>query len=100
MKTIQIVALACASALLGATTALPISRFSLTERLSTAPDATVIQVGSRTMTLGELRAQHRSREAFRASVVSLGTVAGKKLQTQTPVVVRSGTVLFPGPCQR
>ncbi len=46
-----------------AATAVPLAQLSLGERLSGAPDSTVVQLGPRTTTLGQLRTAHRAREA-------------------------------------
>ncbi len=61
----------------------PIARLTLEQRLATAPDAMLVQVGARTMTLGALRAAHRAREAGVMRARAFGNVVhGKNLTAQ------------------
>jgi hypothetical protein len=70
----------------------PLARLSIAERLTTAPDSVVVQLGSRAVTLGELRAAHRAREATFTRAGASGAILGGKLASQQPVVLRSGSL--------
>ncbi len=78
---------ACAAALVAsgaspgasADAGVPISKLSLPERLRTAPDATAVQLGTRTTTLGALRAAHRARLSGLLRARALGTFVHGKL---------------------
>jgi hypothetical protein len=70
-----------------AATAVPFEKLSMRERLNTAPDSTIVKVGPRTTTLGQLRAAHRAREATLLRAGSLGVgLRGK------PIPVAGGGV--------
>lgn len=61
-------------ALIGAVSAVSLKELSMSQRLSTAPDSTVVTLGSRTITLGQLRAAHRARIASFAKAQSMGNM--------------------------
>jgi hypothetical protein len=57
--------------------------------LSTAPDSTVVKLSSKlSVTLGKLRAAHKSREQARIDAKSKGAAAGKALKAQHLRIVR------------
>jgi len=66
-----------------AATALPLAKLSLAQRLSTLPDSTAIQLGTRMTTLGALRAAHQARETALARASSMGSLLhGKPIPLQ------------------
>jgi len=73
-----------------AATAVPFAKLSPADRLTNAPDSTVVTLGPRTVTLGQLRASHRAREASLLRAGSLGSAMHGRLTS----TVRSG--LSPG----
>ncbi len=89
MKRLLLV-VAGAALLCGAspTNAVPLSRLSLRERLSTAPASTVVRLGTRTVTLGQLRAAHNAREVYLEKAGTFGLNAAGLLQKQKPVVLK------------
>jgi hypothetical protein len=71
---------AVADRALGATSP-SFDKMSMDDRLTNAPDATVVKIGTLTTTLGKLRAAHRAREASLSQGGALGTAAHGKLTT-------------------
>jgi hypothetical protein len=90
MKRLLLVA-AGAALLCGASpsNAVPLARLSLQERLRTAPASTVVRLGTRTVTLGQMRAAHTAREANLEKAGVLGVNAAGALKAQKPVVLRA-----------
>lgn len=76
--------------LLGAAAAAPRERLSVRERLVTAPSSTVVRVGSRTVTLAQLRAAHQAREANRGKAAFAGRGVSAKLRVLTPIALGTG----------
>jgi hypothetical protein len=70
-----------------AAAAVPLAKLSLSERLRSAPDSTIVQLGPRTTTLGQLRAAHRAREAALLRARSTGIVLRGKLTLGNVAVV-------------
>jgi hypothetical protein len=88
-------AFAIAGRALGATDT-PLEKMSIDDRLTNAPDATVVHLGSLTTTLGALRAAHRAREAALAQADSLGSAAhGKLSSVGGPSIVGIGASRVP-----
>jgi hypothetical protein len=67
------------SAMALAATAVPFAKLSPADRLTNAPDSTPVVLGPRTVTLGQLRAAHRAREAALLRAGSLGSAMHGKL---------------------
>jgi hypothetical protein len=90
-------ALVLSVALLGATAVAPLERLSLQQRLVAAPPSTVVRIGPRTVTLGQLRAAHQAREAYRENAAIVGRDVSAKLRVLGPVAVGGGRPTFTKP---
>jgi hypothetical protein len=71
----------------------PLQNLSTSERVSTAPDSTLVKVGPKiTTTLGKLRAAHKAHEASLANANAAGAAAHAKLRAKPMLVIKKGTI--------
>jgi hypothetical protein len=73
---------------------IPIAKLSLDQRLTTAPDSTVVRIRPRlTTTLGKLRAAHRGRKAAFANARLAGIRARNELKAKPMLIARPAVTL-------
>ena len=71
----------------------PLQNLSTRERVSTAPDSTVVKVGPKiTTTLGKLRAAHRAHEASLTNANAAGAAPHTNLRAKPMPVIKKGTI--------
>ena len=90
-------ALVLSVALLGAAAVAPLERLTVEQRLVAAPPSTIVRIGTRTVTLGQLRAAHRAREANRENAALIGRSVSAKLRVLKPVALGTGRPAFTKP---
>jgi hypothetical protein len=81
--------------LIAASTAVPLSRFTIEQRRQTLPDSTLVTLGNKNVSLGVLRRAHAARESFFNRAGAAGTDIRHTVHVKTPISPKTTYTLSP-----